>query len=81
MGAFIANNKELNMGYRVKIYPSDGRSGWLEWGKRASAYSQGTYYANPSAAYRAAETWVKKHPAGRAEVLIYTTGEIVREFV
>lgn len=67
------------MGYRVKIYPSAGRSGWLEWGKLASSYNQGTYYSHPSAAKKAAGNWVKKHPGGRAEVVIYSTGEVVNE--
>jgi hypothetical protein len=68
------------MGYRVKIYPRAGRSGWLEWGKLAPAYSQGTYYPHPSAANAAAGRWVKKHPGGRAEVVIYSSGEVVNEF-
>ena len=69
------------MGYRVKIYPSAGRSGWLEWGRLASSYSKGTYYPHPSNAIAAAKRWVDRHPNGRAEVQIYTTGEVIHEVV
>lgn len=67
------------MGYRVKIYPSGGRAGWLEWGRLAPAYSKGTYYPHPTHAIRAAESWAKKHPGGRAEVQIYSSGEVTHE--
>lgn len=68
------------MGYRVRIFPANGRSGYLQWGRLAPAYSQGTYYPHPSNACKAAESWIKRHPDGRAQVEIYSSGEVIREF-
>lgn len=67
------------MGYHVKAYPPAGRSGFIEWGRLAPPHGLGTYYSHPSAAKLAAENWVKKHPGGRAEIIIYRMGAIVDE--
>lgn len=69
------------MGYSVKIFPPNGRSGFLQYGRLAPAYSQGTYYSHPSAARKAAESYVAKHAGRRAQVVMYRTGELVDEFV
>lgn len=69
------------MGYRVRIFPANGRSGFLEWGRLAPSYGKGTYYPHPSNAHAAAERWVKRHPGGRAQIEVYSSGEIVSEIV
>lgn len=68
------------MGYRVKIFPLHGRSGYMEYGRVAQAYRKGTYYPHPSSANVAAQRWAKNHPGGRAQVEIYSTGEVIGEF-
>jgi len=65
------------MGYLVRIKPEAGRSGMLQRGGLAPVWSMGTYYHHPSAARNAANGWVAKHPGGRAEILKFTTQEVV----
>lgn len=67
------------MGYRVKAFPTNGHAGYLSYGNIGPAYNQGTYYPHPSNAIRAAQTWVNRHPGGRAQIEIYRTGEVVDE--
>lgn len=69
------------MGYSVKIFPPNGRSGFLFRGALAPVYSQGTYYDSPSAATKAAKAYVSKMAGRRAQVVLYRTGELVEEFI
>lgn len=69
------------MGYSVKIYPPNGRSGLLKRGGLAPAWSVGTYYDHPSGARKAAKSWVAKHPEGRAEIIRFMTRDLVENIL
>lgn len=68
------------MGYSVRITPSNGRTGFLQRGALAPAWSIGTYYPNPCHARVAAISWIKRHPGGRAEILKFKTKEPIEVF-
>ena len=67
------------MGYRVWVTPTNKRAGYLEFGKVATEWGSGTYYSHPSAAKKAAQSWVSKNQ-GTAEIQIYRESTVVETF-
>jgi len=65
------------MGYKVMCCPKNGVPGLLARGRLADNHLSGTYYSSPSAAKKAAESWLARNPGANADVLTWRDGALV----